>query len=130
MTILDLRWSSSALVLGLLTIAPTGCAVDGVGYGGGGGYGYGADYYEPYGGYGGWGDGYFVGPYRNGGYRGGDRGGDHGGDRGGSHAFRSAPASHGMPSIPSGARGGGGGGRGGGGGGGGGHGGGGGGGHR
>ena len=104
MSILHMRRSSAAII-GLVVIVAAGCAVDGVGYGGAG-YAYGADYYEPYGvDYGGWGDGYFVGPYREGGgYRGG-----FGGGRSGGHAYRSAPASHGMPSIPSGARGGGGG---------------------
>ena len=123
-----LRRLLAAIALGLLPMIPTACAVDGATYGGaaygGGAYDYGPDYYEPNGyDYGGWGDGYFVGPYREWG-RGGfahrdggivrhdeGRGGfDHrGGGRGpaAAHAFRSAPASHGMPSIPSGARGGG-----------------------
>ena len=83
-------------------IAPTGCAVTGGGVAYDGGYGYGADYYDAVGvDYGGWGDGYYVGPYRNGGYR------DGGFGHSGPHAYRSASGSHGMPSIPSGGRGGG-----------------------
>jgi hypothetical protein len=99
------RWPAAFAVIGLLAMAPAGCAVDGAGYSGGysDGYGYGADYYEPYGySYGGWGSGYYVGPYRTGGRR-----DDFDGRRSGAHAYRSAPASHGMPSIPSGRRGGG-----------------------
>jgi len=88
-----LRWSALACVIGLVAVL-VGCVV------GGGGYVYdggaiGADYYEPYGAiYGAWGPGFNVAPFR-------------GGDRrsaGGAHAFRSAPASRPMPSIPSGAR--------------------------
>jgi hypothetical protein len=103
-----LRWSSAAAFAGLLMIVPTGCAVRGGGVEYGGGYGYGADYYGDFGAdYGGWGDGYYVGPYRNGGYRGGDH--DHGGhDHGGGHAYRPASGGRGTPSIPSGSRGGGG----------------------
>ncbi len=107
MSIFRLRWSPAAAAVGLLMILPAGCAVEGVGYSGG--YGYGADYYDGGGyDYGGWGDGYYVGPYRNGGYRGGDhdRGGHDRGGHDGGHAYRSAPASHGVPSIPSGGRGG------------------------
>jgi len=60
----------------------------------------GPGYYEPYGfDYGGWGGDYRVAPYRDG-MRGGQRGGaDHG-----ARAFRAAPSSRAMPSIPSGAR--------------------------
>lgn len=90
------RWSALACVVGTLTVLSAGCAVVGDGYGYDGG-GIGAGYYEPYGAdYGGWGGGYQVAPYR---------GGDHratGG--GGQHAYRSAPASHAMPSIASGSR--------------------------
>jgi hypothetical protein len=111
MSILRLRWTPAAALAGFLMVAPTGCAVDGAGYGYDGGYAYGADYYGPVGDdYGAWGDGYYVGPYRGGGYyRGGDHGGDHGGWGGGhpgGHAFRGAPASRGIPSIPSGGHGG------------------------
>jgi hypothetical protein len=57
-------------------------------------------YYEPSGiDYGGWGHGYQVAPFR---------GGDHrptgGGGHASAHAYRSAPASHSMPSMPSRAR--------------------------
>ncbi|HLY56276.1 MAG TPA: hypothetical protein VKS60_12015 [Stellaceae bacterium] len=95
-----LRWSAVACAITTVTVIAAGCAATG------GGYGdtvyYGADYYEPYGyDYGGWGAGYGVAPYRDGGYRG---GGDHGGGRGGTHAYHAAPASHSMPSIPSGSR--------------------------
>jgi hypothetical protein len=96
---LRLRWSSAAAIAALFIIAPTGCAVEGGGPVYGGGYGYGADYYDSYGAdYGGWGDGYYVGPYRDGGYRGRD------GGHGGSHAYRPASGGHGIPSIPSGSR--------------------------
>ncbi len=108
MRTLQLRWAPAAAMAGfLILVAPTGCAVDGGGYGYDGGYAYGADYYGPVGyDYGGWGDGYYVGPYRRGGHY---DGGGWGGRHPGGHAFNAAPASHGMPSIPSGGRGGGGG---------------------
>jgi hypothetical protein len=85
-------------VLALLAVAAmalvAGCAVSD------GGYGYGSvDYYEPYGfGYGGWGPGYGVAPFR----------GDHRfvGFHG-AHAFRGAPAGRPMPSLPAGRGGGG-----------------------
>jgi hypothetical protein len=81
---------------GLVTVLLVGCAV-GVEGGYGGDVGYGVDYYEPYGGlYGGWGTGFLVAPFRGGGERREDRGGG-----GRDHAFRSAPASHPVPSIPS-----------------------------
>ena len=101
----SLRWSAIAFVIGLFTVLSSGCAVTGGGYGYGydGGVGIGLDYYEPYGayggwgpGYGGWGPGYHVGPFRDGAHRP-DRGGGHPPP----HAYRSAPASHPMPSIPS-----------------------------
>ena len=88
--LLDL--SVRTVINGIVIIMMFGCVVAG------GGYAYGdrdmrADYYEPYGfGYGGWGPGYQVAPYRNGGYH--ERRDDHA-----SHAYRSAPASHAMPSI-------------------------------
>jgi hypothetical protein len=99
MNISSLRWLAIAFVIGLFTTLSSGCAVtgDGYGYGYDGDVGIGLDYYEPYGGdYGGWGSGYHVGPYRGGDHRPG-RGGGHAP----SHAYRSAPASHSMPSIPS-----------------------------
>ena len=99
MTNLLLRWSTIAAVVGPLALMASGCVVSD------GGYGYasgpslgGAGYYEPYGvDYGGWGPGYHVGPSRDGGHRS-DRGGGGGAS---AHAYRSAPASHSMPSIPS-----------------------------
>jgi hypothetical protein len=100
MNTLILRFSALTLAIGLCAGVLSGCVAEG------GGYGYndnvavgvGLDYYEPYGAvYGGWGPGYRVAPFR---------GGDYHGVRGGAgHAYRSAPASHAMPSIPSGSRG-------------------------
>lgn len=97
---LFLRGSVLAFVMGLVTILPSGCVVPGEGYGYGYGYdvnvGIGLGYYEPFGVYyGGWGPGYRVAPYRDGRYR---------SERGGSpppHAYRPAPASRSLPSIPS-----------------------------
>jgi hypothetical protein len=95
-----------AVLVPVLMIAPA-CTLEpgyGYGYDGTTNIGVGIDYYEPLGfDYGGWGGNYRAGPPR-----GGPRGG--GGRGGASHAYRSAPASHGMPSLPSGPRGGGGGG--------------------
>jgi len=73
----------------------SGCVVGDGGYYDGGGID--ATYYEPNGVYyGGWGSGYHVAPFR---------GGDHHLTGGGGHesgrAYRSAPASHSVPSIPS-----------------------------
>ena len=98
MNTLLLRWSAIAFMIGLFTVLSSGCVVPegGYGYGYDAGVGIGLDYYEPYGdAYGGWGPNYRVGP---------PRGGDHRPDRGGQphpHAYRAAPASHAMPSIPS-----------------------------
>lgn len=88
----------------LLIAISSGCAVGDGGYGYDGGYssnvGIGVGYYEPFGGdYGGWGAGYNVGPFRGGDRRTG--GFDRRGGQSPQHAFRSAPASHSMPSIPS-----------------------------
>jgi len=87
------RWAGP----GLLSLLLAAC----VAAGGDGGYG--ADYYEPYGvDYGGWGGDYWVGPVH------GDR--FHHDFRGypGPHAYRGAPASRPMPSLPSRGQGGGG----------------------
>jgi hypothetical protein len=99
MNILCLRWSAITFVIGLFTLLSSGCVVNGDGYG----YGYdtrvdvGVDYFEPNGAfYGGWGPGYNVGPYRDGGHGPVRRGGQSSG-----HAYRAAPASHSIPSIPS-----------------------------
>jgi hypothetical protein len=87
-----------ALMTPILLI-PSACAYDpGYGYAGPN-IGVGIDYYEPFGfDYGGWGGNYRTGPPRGGGRAFGN----------GNHAYRSAPASHAMPSIPSAPRGGGG----------------------
>jgi hypothetical protein len=78
------------LIIFIAGVLCSGCVAPGYGYGYGG---YAVDYYEPYGGiYGEWGPGYNVGPYRDG------RGRQ--GPYSGGHAYRSAPASHPMPSIP------------------------------
>jgi hypothetical protein len=106
-----------AFVTGLLALLPSGCVVPEGGYGYGGGYGFeaapviGLDYYQPYGiVYGGWGPDYHVAPYRPG-YHVHEHYGDHPVDRAGGqffpHAYRPAPVSHAMPSIPSQPRGGG-----------------------
>ncbi len=91
MNILLLRRLTLAFVICMLTVLLSGCILGGGGYYDDGGY------YEPSGVvYGGWGPDYQVGPYR---------GGDHRPTSGDSHAsaraYKSAPASHSMPSIPS-----------------------------
>jgi len=99
MNIILKRCSLSVCAVGMVVLS-TGCVVAGGGYGydGNVGVGVGVDYYEPVGGYyGNWEPGYQVGPYRDGGRR-------FDGDRG-SHAYRSAPGSRSMPSIPSRSRG-------------------------
>ncbi len=81
---------------GILTVMLASCVVGG-GYDGDVGVAYSPGYIAPYGyEYGGWGEGYLVGPGR-----GGDRRG-----AGGPHAYRSAPQSHPTPSIPHGSSGG------------------------
>jgi hypothetical protein len=92
-----LRWLALPFVLCTLTAMLSGCFLPGGGYGYDDGGGIGAAYYEPFGfNYGGWGHGYQVAPVR---------GGDHRPTSGGGHTsartYRSAPASHSMPSIPS-----------------------------
>lgn len=94
-----LRWSAAICFFGILAAFYSGCIVSG-------GYGEAVDvdYYEPVGVYvGGWGPDYLVGPYRDHGHRIGRDGG-----RPSGHAYRPAPASHSIPSLP--ARGGSGGG--------------------
>jgi len=84
------RWPAIACVIGLCAVVASGCAVvpDGD-------YGW-PGYYEPVGGaLGGWGPGYLVGPVGGGGYLGGG-----GGFGGGQHAFRGAPTTGSVPSIP------------------------------
>jgi hypothetical protein len=85
----------------LLAVLTAGCVVPGdtgYGYGGGDvGVSYGVNFYEPYDNYGGWGPGYLVGPPR-----GGDRRRpDYRPSNPNPHSYRSAPSSHGMPTIPS-----------------------------
>jgi len=97
-TLLNLRRTAIALVISGCAALPSACVAPGGGYGYDNGVDVGVGYYEPYGvDYGGWGSGYEVGPYRDGGHR------DDGRGRGGSapHGYRSAPASRPMPSIPS-----------------------------
>jgi hypothetical protein len=98
---LGLLAASGLMALSACAVTGVGVDYDGPEYVGG--------FYEPYGyDYGGWGGGYRVGPPR-GGERGpgGDHGprGDHGPGGGGGRPYRSAPAGHGMPSIPGRARG-------------------------
>jgi len=98
MKVILLRWLGTLIfvVLTLTVLLLSGCFFPDGGYYDGGDIGPG--YYEPSGVlYGGWGPGYYVAPYRD---------GDHHQVRsGGSHAFarpyRSEPASHPIPSIPS-----------------------------
>jgi hypothetical protein len=88
------RWSVIALLLGLFTVLSTGCVVPGNGYGYDTRVGVGVGYYEPYGSYyGGWGPGYYVGPIYGSNYR-----PDH--SRQTPHAYKPAPASRPVPSIP------------------------------
>jgi hypothetical protein len=94
MTILQLRWSAIVSLVGVLLLMTPGCVTADGGYGYDAGMG--VDYYEPYGTYyGGWGPGYSVGPFRD---------GDHRQAHSSGHAYRSAPPSHSIPSIPSGSR--------------------------
>ena len=99
MNILLLRWSVRSFVVGSLTVLLAGCVLSdgGYGYGYDDGGGFGATYYEQsYGAdYGGWGPGYQVAPYRGGGHR-----PSGGGGHAPAHAYRSAPASRSMPSLP------------------------------
>ena len=97
MNILFLRWLVRAFVIGTLTVLSAGCVLSDGGYGYDDGGGVGAAYYEPYGvEYGGWGPGYQVAPFRGGDHR--SRGGV---GHASAHAFRPAPASRPMPSLPS-----------------------------
>ncbi|MFI5304277.1 MAG: hypothetical protein ACHQYP_05710 [Nitrospiria bacterium] len=96
MNYLFFRWPIIAFVFGTLAVILAGCIVSG-GYGYDNGGGIGVDYYEPYGVYyGGWGPGYRVAPFRDG-----DRRLIREGGRGSAHAYRPAPASRSMPSLPS-----------------------------
>ena len=80
----------------------SGCVIGGGGYYGDGGIGVG--YYEPYGvEYGGWGHGYQVAPFRGGDdhHRDGDYRSTGGGGQVPARAYKAAPASRPIPSIPS-----------------------------
>jgi len=82
----------------MLTVLLSGCFWPGGGYYDGEGIG--AGYYAPsVVEYGGWGPGYQVAPFRGGDYR-----PTGGGGHASAHTYRSAPASHSTPSIPSGSR--------------------------
>jgi hypothetical protein len=86
--------AASALGIVLLTFL-SACVVPGGGYEGSVGV-YGVSYYEPAGHeYGGWAPGYHVGPPR-----GGDPHPDRGRDQASARAYRPAPASRPVPSIP------------------------------
>jgi hypothetical protein len=108
MSPLRARWPVRGLMAAFCALIVWGCAVTDVGYAPGYDAGW-PGYYEPTGGlYGGWGPGFQVGPYYGGGiFRRGGGGGPawRGGD-GGHHAYRAAPGSQPMPTIPSGGRGG------------------------
>ena len=97
MNILPIPGFAIAFISGFYLIFSSGCV------GTVGGYGYqndgynGMDYYNTGGGYygGGWGGNYHVGPPRGGEQHRHDDG------NASAHAYRPAPASHAMPSIPS-----------------------------
>lgn len=97
-----LRLSCLGLTFVVLTILFSGCVITdgGDGYYDGGDIG--VTYYEPSGViYGGWGPGYEVAPFRGSEHR---HEVEHRATREGGHAaraYRSAPASHSIPSIPS-----------------------------
>ena len=92
-----MRRASRLLTTASLAMLLCACVVSDGGYGYGG-TSVGVDYYAPYGGYyGGWGPGYQIAPYRNGGDRFRD---NHRNFPARSHTYRSPPASHPMPSIP------------------------------
>jgi hypothetical protein len=102
--IILLRWLALVFVVLTLTVLLSGCVVTGGGYGYPDGGGIGAVYYESPGiEYGGWGAGYQVAPFRDGDHRlrSGDRRQTSGGGRASTPAYRPAPASRAMPSIPS-----------------------------
>ncbi|MGH7105663.1 MAG: hypothetical protein ACREF0_04205 [Acetobacteraceae bacterium] len=85
-----------ALVVGLCSLAMSGCVVPEGGYGYHGNPGYGLGYYEPpAASYSGWGRGYDVGPVRSGtGYE------QHGGAGYEQHGGHGRPAGRPVPSLP------------------------------
>jgi hypothetical protein len=97
MNISLLRCLAIAFAVCALTGLLSGCVSTGGYYDDGG---IGAAYYEPPDVvYGGWGPGYHVAPYRGDDHR--DHHPTSGGGRTSERAYRSAPASHSAPSIPS-----------------------------
>ena len=104
--IILLRWLMLAFVVLTLTVLLSGCVVTGGGYGYYDGGDIGVTYYESSDvEYGGWGPGYHVAPFRDGDrdhrLRGDDRRQTSGGGHASAPAYRPAPASRAMPSIPS-----------------------------
>lgn len=98
MNILLLRRSAYTFLFGLFTILLVSCAITGNGYGyyDGANIGIGPGYYEPYGSYyGGWGPGYRVGPIHGNNYH------PALGGHPTPHAYKAAPKSRPVPSIPS-----------------------------
>ena len=92
-----LRRPALASLIGLAAVISSGCVVTGGGYGYGDGVGIGVDYYEPYGAvYGGWAPSYHVAPVRDDYHR-----PESGSGHPAPHAYRAAPPSRSMPSIPS-----------------------------
>jgi hypothetical protein len=89
------RTLRAALAIAVVVVLQSCVAGGGAYYEGGAvDVGYGVDYYEPWGyEYGGWGPGYWVGPGRRGYHR------PDGGGRA-APAYRAAPPSRSMPSIP------------------------------
>ena len=100
MNISRLRWLGLSFVVLTLTVLLTGCVLGGGGYYDGGYAG--ATYYEPSGVvYGGWGHDYHVAPPRGGEHRADEHRPAGGGGHEAARAYRPAPASRSMPSIPS-----------------------------
>jgi hypothetical protein len=98
------RRAATAAAVGLVAILASGCVVTDGGYGYAGG-GYGVDYYQPSGAYyGGWAPGYRVAPYRGSEHREEEHRPAAVGGRPPAHAYKAAPPSRAMPSIPSHAR--------------------------
>ena len=91
MNIVHQRWMMGALGL-LLLAGLCACIAAGPGYDGGVGVTYVGDYYEPYGyDYGGWGPAYHVAP---------PRGDQRRPEHPSPHAYRPAPRSRAIPTIP------------------------------
>lgn len=102
MNILLLRWSGLVFVVLTLTVLLSGCILTEGGYDYYDGGDVGVTYYEPSViEYGGWGPSYYVVPFRGDEHR--HEVEHHTTSKGGhaERAYKSAPASHSMPSIPS-----------------------------